>query len=82
MWGLTKDHVYGQRCHLPWLTTKKVDFIVDYLHEYEAICKQVLTRVSGAQVELFYEKKTRGRKFRDRVPLRGADKMRNKIIGE
>jgi hypothetical protein len=34
------------------LTTKKVDFIV----EYEAICKKALTHVSGAQMELFDEK--------------------------
>jgi hypothetical protein len=33
------------------LTTKKVDFIVEYLHEYEAICKKALTRVSRAQME-------------------------------
>jgi hypothetical protein len=38
------------------LTTKKVDFIVEYLFEYEAICKKALTRVSGAQMELFDEK--------------------------
>jgi hypothetical protein len=39
------------------LTTKKVDFIIEYLHEYEAICKKASTRVSGAQMELFDEKK-------------------------
>jgi hypothetical protein len=39
------------------LTTKKVDFIVEYLREYEAICKKALFRVSGAQMELFDEKK-------------------------
>jgi hypothetical protein len=50
------------------LTTKKGDFIVEYLREYEAICKKALIRVSGAQMELFDEK-TRGRKSRDRVPL-------------
>jgi hypothetical protein len=43
---------------------KKVDFIVEYLCEYEAICKKSLTRVSGAQIE-----KNRGRKSHDRVPL-------------
>jgi hypothetical protein len=53
---------------LTLLTTKKVDFIVEYLRDYEAICKKALTRVSGAQMELFDEK-TRGRKFRDRVPF-------------
>jgi hypothetical protein len=31
---------------------QKVDFIV----EYEAICKKALTHVSGAQMELFDEK--------------------------
>jgi hypothetical protein len=31
------------------LTTKKVE----YLRKYEAICKKALTRVSGAQMELF-----------------------------
>jgi hypothetical protein len=35
------------------LTNKKVDFIVEYLPEYEALCKKALTRVSGAQMELF-----------------------------
>jgi hypothetical protein len=39
------------------LTTKKVYFIVEYLREYETICKKVLTCVSGAQMELFDEKK-------------------------
>jgi hypothetical protein len=47
---------------------KKVDFIVEYLREYEAICKKALTRVSGAQMELFDEK-NQGKKSRDRVPL-------------
>jgi hypothetical protein len=50
------------------LTTKKADFIVEYLFEYEAICKKALTRVSGAQIELFDEK-IRGHQSRDRVPL-------------
>jgi hypothetical protein len=63
------------------VSTKKVDFIVEHLREYKAICKKALTHVSGAQIELFYEK-TRGRKSRDRVPLRwGANTMRKKIIG-
>jgi hypothetical protein len=53
------------------LTTIKVDFIVEYLREYEAIFKKALTRVSGPLMELFDEK-TRGRKSRDRVPLRWA----------
>jgi hypothetical protein len=38
------------------LTAKAVDFIVEYFREYEAICKKALTRVSGAQMELFDEK--------------------------
>jgi hypothetical protein len=41
------------------LTTKKVDFTVKYLREYEAICKKALTHVSDAQMELFYEKNQR-----------------------
>jgi hypothetical protein len=36
---------------------KKIDFIIEYLCEYEAICKKALTRVSGAQMELYDEKK-------------------------
>jgi hypothetical protein len=43
---------------LTLLTIKKVEFIVEYLREYEAICNKALTRVSGAQMELFDEKKT------------------------
>jgi hypothetical protein len=43
------------------LTTKKVDFIVKYLREYEAIYKKALTHVSGAQMK-FFDEKTRGRK--------------------
>jgi hypothetical protein len=48
---------------------KKIDCIVEYLREYEAICKKALTRGSRAQVELFDEK-TVGRKSRDSVPLK------------
>jgi hypothetical protein len=51
------------------LTTKKVDFIVEYLCKYEATCKKALTRASGAHLELFDEK-TGGRKSRDRVLLK------------
>jgi hypothetical protein len=36
---------------------KKIDFIVKYLREYEAICKKALTHGSRAQMELFDEKK-------------------------
>jgi hypothetical protein len=39
------------------LTTKKVDFLVKYLHDYEAICKKAVTRGSWAQMEMFDEKK-------------------------
>jgi hypothetical protein len=35
---------------------KKIDFIVEYLREYEAVCKKALTRGSRAQMELFDEK--------------------------
>jgi hypothetical protein len=35
---------------------KKIDFIVEYLREYEAMCKKALTRGSRAQMELFDEK--------------------------
>jgi hypothetical protein len=42
---------------LTQLTTKKVDFIVEYLCEYEAMCKKALTSVSGVQMEMFDEKK-------------------------
>jgi hypothetical protein len=31
----------------PLFLTKKVNFIVQYFREYEAICKKVLTRASG-----------------------------------
>jgi hypothetical protein len=52
------------------LTTKKVNFIVEYLTEDEDIRIKALTHGSGAQMELFM-KKTGGRKSRDRVPLKG-----------
>jgi hypothetical protein len=45
------------------LTTKKVDFQVEYLCEYEAV-----SRGSGAQME-FLDEKTEGRKSRDRIPF-------------
>jgi hypothetical protein len=38
---------------------KKIDFIVEYLREYKAICKKALTRGSRAQMELFDEKNRR-----------------------
>jgi hypothetical protein len=40
---------------------KKIDFIVEYLREYEAICKKALTRGSVAQMELFDEKNRRSK---------------------
>jgi hypothetical protein len=52
------------------------DFKVEYLREFEAICKKALTRESGAQAGLFDEK-TRGRKSRDTVPLNLNPEMRS-----
>jgi hypothetical protein len=46
---------------LTLLTPKKVDFIVEYLREYEAMCKKALNRVSGAQMELFDEQNQRSK---------------------
>jgi hypothetical protein len=46
---------------LTTLTIKKVDFIVKYLREYEAIGKKALNRVSGAQMELIDEKNQRSK---------------------
>jgi hypothetical protein len=40
---------------------KKIDFIVEYLHEYEAICKKALTCGSRAKMELFDEKNRRSK---------------------
>jgi hypothetical protein len=40
---------------------KKIDFIVEYLREYEVICKKALTRGSRAQMELFDEKNRRSK---------------------
>jgi hypothetical protein len=37
-------------------TIKKADFIVEYLREYEGICKKAFNLGSGAQMELFDEK--------------------------
>jgi hypothetical protein len=44
-----------------WMTIKKVDFTIEYLCKYEAICKIALTRGSGAQKELFDEKNRRSK---------------------
>jgi hypothetical protein len=46
---------------LTTLTTKTVDFLVEYLSEYKAICKKALTRGSGAQLEMFDEKNWRSK---------------------
>jgi hypothetical protein len=43
------------------LTTKKVNFIVEYLREYEAISKKASTLESGAQMELFDAKNRRSK---------------------
>jgi hypothetical protein len=42
---------------------RKVEFIVEYLREYEAISKKALTRGSGAQMEFFDEKKLKVENF-------------------
>jgi hypothetical protein len=54
------------RCVIDTADHKKIDFIVEYLREYEAICKKALTPGSRTQMELFDEK-IGGRKSRDRV---------------
>jgi hypothetical protein len=41
------------------LTTKKVDFTVEYLSKYYAIFKKALTRGPGAQIEFFDKRKHR-----------------------
>jgi hypothetical protein len=43
-------------CKIKYIDTADHWFIVEYLREYNAICKKALTRVSGAQMELFDEK--------------------------
>jgi hypothetical protein len=40
---------------------KKIYFIIEYLREYEAICKKALTLGSRAQMELFDEKNRRSK---------------------
>jgi hypothetical protein len=47
------------------------DFSIEYLGEYEAICKTVLACYSGTYMGLIDEK-TESRKFRDTVPLKGT----------
>jgi hypothetical protein len=51
----------------PWNLNFANDYL-EYLGEYEAICKTVLARGSGPKGEMFYEK-TEGLKSRDIVPL-------------
>jgi hypothetical protein len=40
---------------------KKIDFIVEYLREYEVICKKALPCGARAQMELFDEKNRRSK---------------------
>jgi hypothetical protein len=51
------------------MTNNKVNFIIEYLCKYEAICRKALTSRPGAKME-FFDEKTGGRKSHDRVPLR------------
>jgi hypothetical protein len=44
------------------LTTKKSNLEVEYLDEFESLYAKALTRGSEAQIEVFDEKKTKGRK--------------------
>jgi hypothetical protein len=59
--------------HLKGLPNKKFTFENwTYLGEFEAEFKKALVRESGAEGALFDEKKkTKGRKSRDTVPLKG-----------
>jgi hypothetical protein len=54
---------------LTLLTTKKIDFKVEYLREYEAICKKIWTFCIRGLDGTVWWKKPGGRKSRDRVPL-------------
>jgi hypothetical protein len=58
--GVKQGKLFSVVLLLTLLTTNKVDFVVQFLREYKAICKKALICVSGAQIELFDEKKTRG----------------------
>jgi hypothetical protein len=42
--------------------------LIEYLREFESICKTVLAHESGNPGVQFDEKKTEGRKSRDTVP--------------
>jgi hypothetical protein len=44
-------------------------FVVEYLREYESICKTVLAHESGGTQGYSSTKKTEGRKSRDTAPL-------------
>jgi hypothetical protein len=44
IWGLTEDHFF-QSGVIDTAVTKIVDFIVDFLREFEAIFKKACTRV-------------------------------------
>jgi hypothetical protein len=61
--------VFGKSGIIDTAGAKIDDFKVEYLREFEAIYKKALIRESGAQVGLF-DKKNRGRKSRDTVPLK------------
>jgi hypothetical protein len=56
IWGLTRITFVVSRV-IDTADHQKVDFIFEYLCKYEAICKKALTHGSGAQIELFDEKK-------------------------
>jgi hypothetical protein len=56
------------------------DCKVEFLGEFESICKKALVSISGAQMELFDKKKTRGRKSRDTISSRQNSLNMTKII--
>jgi hypothetical protein len=51
--GVNLGSLLWSAVSLTLLTTKKVDFLVEYLREYESIFKKALTRVPGAQMDLY-----------------------------
>jgi hypothetical protein len=56
-YGLTKKQILVSSV-IDTADQKIGDFKVENFGEFESICKKVLTRISGAQMELFQEKKT------------------------
>jgi hypothetical protein len=60
LYNLCKKKLSGVIDNAERQWTKKVDFKIEYLREYEVICKKALTRVSGAQMELFDKKSLKG----------------------